>query len=151
MIEQQSRYVNGLIKPVLDARKQGKALSLSPRHDQSEIYNARIQKSLKESAFNDPNCNSWYKNEAGIITNNWSGTVVEYQKLLSKVVYADYEAEGSGKDLVQKQEKHEVGRVVEETLVSDSALVALGLLSTVAVVGGFLMRNTKYLNALTAR
>ena len=33
MIEAQSRYVNGLIKPVFEARKEGKALALAPKAD----------------------------------------------------------------------------------------------------------------------
>ncbi|KAK5714359.1 hypothetical protein LTR17_017215 [Elasticomyces elasticus] len=151
MIESQSRYINGLIKPILEARKQGNALSLSPKLEKVQAYNENVQAVLKNSSYNDPACNSWYKNEAGVITNNWSGTVVEYQKLLEKVNYDDYEAEGSGASIVKKQKSHTVGRVVEETQVSDTALVALGLLSTAAVVGGFLLRNSRYLSALRVR
>lgn len=151
MIEMQSRYLNALIKPVLDARKQGKSLSLRPRHDKTEAYNVKVQAALKESSFNDPNCNSWYKNEAGLITNNWSGTVVEYQKLLSTVDYRDYETEGSGKSIVQERPTSKVGRVVEETQISNQVVLALGVLSTAALVGGFLIRNSKYLGGLRAR
>ncbi|TKA75336.1 hypothetical protein B0A55_05556 [Friedmanniomyces simplex] len=151
MIESQSRYINGLIKPVLEARKQGNALSLSPKLDKVEAYNEKVQKVLKDSSFTDPSCNSWYKNEAGLITNNWSGTVVEYQQLLEKVDYEDYEAEGSGAAIVRDKRTHTVGRVVEESQISDTTLVALGLVSTAVVVGGFLLRNTRYLSALRVR
>ncbi|KAK6390324.1 hypothetical protein LTR65_005699 [Meristemomyces frigidus] len=151
MIESQSRYINGLIKPVLEARKQGKALSLRPRHDKTEAYNEEVQETLKSSSFNDPNCNSWYKNDAGLITNNWSGTVVEYQELMAHVRYGDYEAEGSGKGIVLEKPTYKVGRVVEESQVSDKTLVALGVLSTAALVGGFLMRNSRYLSGLRLR
>lgn len=74
MIEAQSRYINGLIKPVLEARNQGNALSLTPKRGKIEEFNEEIQRELRASAFNDPNCDSWYKNEAGLITNNWSRT-----------------------------------------------------------------------------
>jgi len=151
MIEAQSRYINGLIKPVLDARKQGKALSLRPRNDKTQAYNEKVQEVLKNSSFNDPNCNSWYKNEAGVITNNWSGTVVEFQKMLSDVHYDDFIAEGSGRDLVKDKPVHTVGRVHEETQVSDRMLVVMGVLSTAALVGGFLMRNSRYLGGLRVR
>ncbi|KAK3066667.1 hypothetical protein LTR53_016898, partial [Teratosphaeriaceae sp. CCFEE 6253] len=157
MIESQSRYINGLIKPVLEARKQGTALSLAPKHDKVRAYNEKVQRVLKDSSFNDPSCNSWYKNAAGVITNNWSGTVVEYQRMLATLDYADYDAEGSGAALVRggtatsTTTTLSVGRVVEETQVSDRTLVALGVLSTAAVVGGFLMRNSRYLSGVRLR
>lgn len=151
MIEAQSRYINGLIHPVLEARKQGQALSLVPKKEKVDAYNEKVQSVLKNSSFSDPSCHSWYKNEAGLITNNWSGTVVEYQEMLSKVNYDDYEAAGSGRKIVQAKRTHSVGRVHEETVVSNTALMALGVVSTAAVLGGFLMRNSKYLNQLRAR
>ena len=155
MIEAQSKYVNGLIKPVLEARKQGKSLSLRPKDDKVKAYNERVQEVLKNSSFNDSTCNSWYKNEQGMITNNWSGTVVEYQEILSKVDYNDYIAEGKGKGILERQKSLKLGRVVEETQVGDKTLLALGLVSTAAVVGGFLLRNSKhltpYLNSIKLR
>ncbi|KAK0931594.1 hypothetical protein LTR29_016319 [Friedmanniomyces endolithicus] len=151
MIESQSRYINGLIKPVLEARRRGEGLSLAPRVERVEAYNEEVQRVLKESSFNDPSCNSWYKNEAGLITNNWSGTVVEYQQMLSKVDYEDYDTEGSGAAIVREKRSHTVGRVVEESQVSDTTFVVMGLLSTAAVVGGFLFRNPRYLRGLRVR
>lgn len=74
MIEAQSRYINALIKPVLEAREHGKALSLTPKPSRIEAFNEEIQGELRASTFNDPNCKSWYKNDAGLITNNWSRT-----------------------------------------------------------------------------
>ncbi|KAK1059458.1 hypothetical protein LTR74_012594 [Friedmanniomyces endolithicus] len=151
MIESQSRYINGLIRPVLEARRRGEGLSLAPRVERVEEYNEEVQRVLRESSFNDPSCNSWYKNEAGLITNNWSGTVVEYQQMLSQVDYDDYDAEGSGAAIVREKRTHTVGRVVEESQVSDTTLVVMGLLSTAALVGGFLMRNPRYLRGLRVR
>lgn len=60
MIEAQSKYINGLITPVLEARKQGKSLSLSPKQAQVEKFNEKVQDVLKNSSFADPNCNSWF-------------------------------------------------------------------------------------------
>jgi hypothetical protein len=85
MIEAQSRYINGLITPVLEARKEGKVLSLTPKSEKVKEYNAQIQSELQKSSFNDPSCQSWYKTESGRITNNWSRTVIDYQNQLSKV------------------------------------------------------------------
>lgn len=152
MIEAQSRYINGLIAPVLSARRQGKNLSLSPQPSKIRDYNAKVQEILRNSSFNDPNCNSWYKNEAGLITNNWSGTVVEYQEMLSKVDYGDYVVEGSGEDLVRKDKSVlKIGRVQEESSVSDRTLMLLGAVSTAALVGGWVLRNSRGLGGLRVR
>ena len=151
MIEAQSRYINGLIKPVLEARKHGKALSLRPKTEKVKEYNAKLQAELQKSSFNDPSCQSWYKTENGKITNNWSRTVIDYQNQLSKVDYDDYEAEGSGASIVRDKPKLNIGRVQEESSVSDRTLLALGVVSTAAIVGGFLMRNSKYLSSIRVR
>jgi hypothetical protein len=151
MIEAQSRYINGLITPVLNARKDGKALSLAPRSTKVKEYNTRLQEELQSSSFNDPNCNSWYKNESGLITNNWSRTVVDYQNMLATVDYEDYDAEGSGTEIVKRKPQLKIGRVKEETSVSDKTILALGVVSTAAVVGGFFLRNSKYLTSIRAR
>lgn len=151
MIEAQSRYINSLITPVLAARRQGQTLSLSPKASKVREYNDRIQKILQNSSFNDPNCNSWYKNEAGLITNNWSGTVVEYQEMLGKVDYGDYEVEGSGAGKVKENPVVNIGRVQEESSVSDRTLMLLGAVSTAALVGGWVARNSRYLSALKVR
>jgi cation diffusion facilitator CzcD-associated flavoprotein CzcO len=81
MIEAQSRYINALIKEVLEARTRGGNLTITVKEEVFEKYNKEIQRKLQGSSFADPNCNSWYKNEEGVITNNWSGTVVEYQRV----------------------------------------------------------------------
>lgn len=151
MIEAQSRYINGLIEPVLDTRRAGKELSLAPKHDKVAAYNERIQEILRNSSFNDPNCNSWYKTDDGIITNNWSGTVIEYQDQLSKVDFDDYDVEGSGVEIVRKRPFVRLGRVHEETFYSNNFLAAVSVVSVAAVAAGWALRNTRYLNGLRAR
>jgi hypothetical protein len=143
MIEAQSRYINGLINLILSARCAGKALSLSPKHAKVVAYNERVQEVLLKSSFNDPNCNSWYKNDAGLITNNWSGTAIEYQKQLANVDFDGYEVEGRGVDMVREKPVIELGRVREETLVSNRFIAAMGVLSVGAVAAGFVLRNSK--------
>lgn len=82
MIEAQSRYINALIKEVLDARRKGGQLVIKPSAEKVKAYNAEIQQELENSSFNDPKCGSWYKREDnGKITQNWSRTVIEYQKV----------------------------------------------------------------------
>ncbi|PQE04429.1 flavin-binding monooxygenase protein [Rutstroemia sp. NJR-2017a BVV2] len=142
IIEAQSRYINGLIKPVLEARKQGGSLSLTPRSEKTEEYNANLQHLLKNFAANDSRCTNWYKTESGLITNLWPGMVLDYQKLMEQVDYEDYEAEGSFKSIVQKRRSYKVGRVVEEGGVLEKlSLANFVALGTSAVLGGFLMRR----------
>jgi cation diffusion facilitator CzcD-associated flavoprotein CzcO len=81
MIEAQSRYINAIIKEVVDARSKGGSLTVMVKGDVFERYNQAMQEKLQTSSFADPKCNSWYKNEEGVITNNWSGNVIEYQKV----------------------------------------------------------------------
>ena len=82
MIEVQSKYINVLIKEVVDARRNGGNLVIEPNATRFKKYNEEIQSELAGSSFADPNCNSWYKvKESGKITNNWSRTVVDYQKV----------------------------------------------------------------------
>lgn len=139
MIEAQSRYLNAMVSAVIHARQQGKTLSLKPTEAVMKEYNDRIQTLLSNSSFADPNCNSWYKTDDGIITNNWSGTVLDYQEELSKMNWEDYIAEGSGNDLVKKRSTH-LGRVREETLFSNTSLL-VGAVGAMAVAGGYLARS----------
>ncbi|GAB7348768.1 hypothetical protein MBLNU459_g7497t1 [Dothideomycetes sp. NU459] len=151
MIEAQSRYVNGLITPVLEARKQGKSLSLRPKLSRLDEYNDKVQAVLRNSSFADPKCNSWYKNEAGLITNNWSGTVIDYQKMLAKVEWEDYEVEGSGSTILWGKKETKIGRVIEESRVSDATLGALAAVSMALAAAGWMARNSKYVSSWRIR
>ncbi|KAF1981121.1 cyclohexanone monooxygenase [Aulographum hederae CBS 113979] len=150
MIEAQSRYINTMIGAVLDAKRKGRVLSLKPKPEVVSAYNEKVQEKLSKSSFADPNCNSWYKNKEGRITNNWSGTVVEYQEQLSKVNWSDYIAEGSYANAIMSRKPANIGRVVEETTVPD-IVMALSAVTVAAAVGGYLLRNHNALRPLVAR
>jgi hypothetical protein len=68
--------------------------------------------------------------------------------MLSDVKYDEYEAEGSGVDIVRQKLREHVGRVVEESQTTERVLLGLGILSTAALVGGYVLRNSLYLSAL---
>jgi hypothetical protein len=156
MIEAQSRYLNALVSAVLDARTRGERIGLMPKKDRTDAFNEVMQEVLMNSSFADPKCGSWYKNKDGKITNNWSGTVVDYQKVLSKVDWEDFETTaaqnregaraedegGSASKVVFGSGKQEtrVGRVREETMVSNTVL-ALGTLSAVAAGAAWMYRG----------
>lgn len=150
MIEAQSRYLNTLVSAVLDARNRGQRIGISPRSDRTDAFNQQIQEILQNSSFADPKCGSWYKNKEGKITNNWSGTVVEYQEMLSKVDWEDFETtagerEGEGERASRVvfgtgRQETKIGRVREETVVSNTVL-ALGTLSAVAAGAAWVYRS----------
>lgn len=136
MIESQSRYINSLIAPVLKAKSQGQSLAIVPRPSRVKAYNEDLQVKLSGLTFADPNCNSWYKTADGLITNNWAGTVVQYQKALSKVNWAsDYEASGSGADIVASKDQEYIGRVVEETVVPVLAITTYATVAAALALG----------------
>ena len=65
MIEAQSRYINGMISAVLQARLLRQSLSIRPNVERLAQYNEDIQKVLSQSSYADPSCDSWYKNADG--------------------------------------------------------------------------------------
>ena len=73
MIECQTRYV---IEAVQTLRKRQLA-SLELRPEVMDAYNARIQRELARTVWAATG-KSWYKTEAGQITNNWSGSTLRY-------------------------------------------------------------------------
>jgi len=142
MIEAQSKYVGELIKQVIDARSNGGGLVILPKTKRVQEYNDEIQSELNQSSFADPNCNSWYKvKESGKITNNWSRTVIDYQKLMSNVDWSDYDLSGSAAGMVASKKQTHIGRVVEESQVSYQTM-ALTALSVAAVGAGVALRRT---------
>ncbi|TPX08494.1 uncharacterized protein E0L32_009981 [Thyridium curvatum] len=91
MIEAQSRYISELVKEVVDARRKGDSLMIAPKRSALERFNKDLQSELNQSSFANPGCNSWYKNADGLITTNWSRNVVDYQRLLERVDWDDFE------------------------------------------------------------
>lgn len=142
MIEAQSRYINALIKEVLEARRSGGQLTIKPKESKVKAYNDEIQRELQNSSFNDPRCGSWYKREDnGRITQNWSRTVVDYQKILSSVNWNDFDVSGRGADRLQSEGVvTKLGRVVEESLVSYQTM-GLTALSIAAVGAAVALRG----------
>ncbi|KAF5543994.1 cyclohexanone monooxygenase [Fusarium napiforme] len=131
MIEAQARYLVPLVSRVLKSRGRGGKLSVVPKALRVQEWNKDLQSNLGSSTFADARCNSWYKTDSGLVTNNWSGTVVEYQELLSKVDWSDYELEGEeAQNLPAGKER--IGRVVEETLFSTGQLVSVTALAGLA-------------------
>ena len=143
MIEAQAMYINALITKVKRARDCGGSLSIEPKSSVAQAYNNEIQARLSKSAFADPNCNSWYKNEAGLITNNWADAVIPYQKRTSSISWDDFEVSGYGADECRKEGKTSWPRVIEETQISNTVILAGLITAAGAVAAGALSRTAR--------
>ena len=146
MIEAQSRYITTMIGEVVAARNRGQTLVFEPKPEVVHAYNKKIQEVLQKSSFADPNCQSWYKQEDGKITNNWPGTVIDYQFDMSKVNWDDYRISGTASTALRSKKPANVGRVREESRLSNGSLL-LGAASFVAVAAGYFMGGPKLLRA----
>lgn len=136
MIEAQAMYINTLIKKVKAGRDRGGNISIEPKLSVDKAYNEEIQARLSKSAFADPNCNSWYKNDAGLITNNWSDAVIPYQKRTSTLNWDDFEINGPGAEDIKKEGKVSWPRVIEETQISNTMVLAGIVTAAGAVIAG---------------
>jgi hypothetical protein len=90
MLEIQQAYILQLLERLLpvpgsSAEVRGRILA---------NYNANLQDEMQGSAFSS-DCSSWYKNAAGKVINNWSGTVEEYRALAGHFNPRDYVLAGS--------------------------------------------------------
>jgi hypothetical protein len=142
MIEAQALYIQALITKVKAAKSAGTSIAIRPKASVAQQYNNEIQARLSQSAFADPNCNSWYKNEAGLITNNWADAVIPYQKRTSKISWDEYDFSGPGAEEFNRQGSLSWKRVVEETQVSNTAILTGLVLSAGAVTAGALYRKS---------
>lgn len=150
MIEAQSRYISALVSQILHAQKDSQSLALRPKPEAVRKFNEDIQAALRKSSFADPNCSSWYKTEDGRITNNWHSTVIDYQNELSSVRWDDYIAEGTGKSLIGKKKATHIGRVKEETLISNTSLL-WGVASVALALGGYYLKGSALLRGSRVR
>lgn len=89
---------------------------------------------MNHSAFADPNCNSWYKNESGLITNNWAGTVIEYQEKTRVINWEDYEIRDRYAKIVKQTGETKWQRRYEETQISNGMILGSLALGVGAVV-----------------
>lgn len=145
MIEAQSRYISELVKEVVDARRKGDSLMIAPKRSALERFNKDLQSELNQSSFANPGCNSWYKNAdgrcsmcwrvrkirhirlilaLGLITTNWSRNVVDYQRLLERVDWDDFELSGKNRSSLDCRSTY-IGRIVEERLIDYTWLAAV--------------------------
>jgi cation diffusion facilitator CzcD-associated flavoprotein CzcO len=86
MIECQTRYIVSCIRTLVDRD----LASLDVRRDVMEAFDAATQQELAGTVW-AATPRSWYKNAAGRITNNWSGSTIRYWWRTRKLHLADFE------------------------------------------------------------
>jgi cation diffusion facilitator CzcD-associated flavoprotein CzcO len=87
MIECQTRYIVQCVKKLRD---EGIPF-LDLRPEVMESYNREVQQDLRGTAW-DRTAHSWYKNEAGRITNNWPHSTLAYWWRTRRPEFANYTA-----------------------------------------------------------
>jgi len=87
MLERQVEY---MIK-ALAALDQAGGSAMVPTSAAQTAFNTQIQADLDKTVWADPACNSWYKNEHGKITQNWSSNTRDYAAAVETVKLGDYE------------------------------------------------------------
>lgn len=68
------RYILGCLKLLADTG----AAALEPRREVHDAFNAKVDAGNKLMAWGAPQVTSWYKNEAGRVTQNWPFALVDY-------------------------------------------------------------------------
>lgn len=89
MFEAQFGYIAQAARAILD-----EGLALDVRDDTARAYDDALQAEMAGSAWAG-DCNSWYKNAAGRVVNNWSGLVQAYideTRAFDRVAYRDVSA-----------------------------------------------------------
>ena len=87
MLERQAEY---MIKALLKLDETSSS-AMVPKKAAQDRWNADIQAQLKKTVWADPACNSWYKTEDGLITQNWSSHTRDYAASVQEVKVEDYE------------------------------------------------------------
>ena len=86
MLEHQVEYM----MQVLRAMEERRLATVEVKRSAQERVNRQLQTDLERTTWADPNCHSWYKNEAGVITQNWSSHTRDYAKATEEILWDDY-------------------------------------------------------------
>lgn len=86
MLERQVEYAVKVTDAMADANYQ----AFEPTKTAQDSFNADLQRRLAETVWADPTCSSWYKNDEGLITQNWCGSTQDYADEVANVVMEDY-------------------------------------------------------------
>jgi cation diffusion facilitator CzcD-associated flavoprotein CzcO len=85
MIECQVRHVLACLEQV---RQRGRS-AIEPTVEAAEAFDAETQGRVEKTVW-AAGCPSWYKNDEGRITNNWSGSTIEFWKRTRKADWSQF-------------------------------------------------------------
>lgn len=86
MMEQQINYV----VQSLDGLSQRSASAMDVTPVAQDRFFDTLQVQLTKTVWADSSCHSWYKNDKGQITQNWSGSCRDYAQAVEHVIWDDY-------------------------------------------------------------
>jgi acetyl esterase/lipase len=86
MIERQSEYI---AQALTEMQRRG-LRAIEPSVEAQTRFNRDIQDALSRTTWADRRCNSWYKNAAGRITQNWPSHTRDYAAAVKTVNFDDY-------------------------------------------------------------
>ncbi|MCF4165406.1 NAD(P)/FAD-dependent oxidoreductase [Zavarzinia compransoris] len=89
MIERQVNYIMQCLAEVAKRN----AATLDVTAGAMSDYNTHLQEAFADTVWN-ANCDSWYKNAAGKITNNWPGFTVGYWWMMRHPDFAEFRFDG---------------------------------------------------------
>ena len=124
MIEAQARYISAMVRVVQEAAKVGSSLTICPKIQAVAHYNDALQGQLNKTVFAESGCRSWYRAKDGVVTNNWPGTAIEYQKNLSVLNWDEYDMVGSDFSSLVKRGTQSLGGPLENSPASVLAFLA---------------------------
>jgi cation diffusion facilitator CzcD-associated flavoprotein CzcO len=84
------RQVEYIVKAV-NVLRERRLSSIEVKQAAQERFNKKLQEELSRTTWADPHCRSWYKNEHGEITQNWSSHTRDYAAATSEVKWDDYD------------------------------------------------------------
>jgi cation diffusion facilitator CzcD-associated flavoprotein CzcO len=86
MLERQVEYT---VKALTELHARGGA-AMDVTESAQTRFNKALQADLAKPTWADPHCRSWYKNEHGDITQNWSSHTRDYANATERVEWGDY-------------------------------------------------------------
>jgi cation diffusion facilitator CzcD-associated flavoprotein CzcO len=87
MLEHQVGYTVKALSGLRDQQRTSMDITAAAQ----EGFNRDLQEALAKTTWADPRCHSWYKNDSGHITQNWSSNVRDFGKLTESVAWQDYD------------------------------------------------------------
>jgi cation diffusion facilitator CzcD-associated flavoprotein CzcO len=85
MLEAQARYIVQCLGRMVDYN----LATLEVAESACAAWNERVQRELGQMVWST-GCGSWYESAGGRITANWSGSTLEYRRVMKAPVFADF-------------------------------------------------------------